>query len=101
MMTGEPRVFSRVAEGFSSYDGELREPIVLAQGSLNSIRVARGSWGLLSSHCMANRPHLGLCLETPCSSSVVTGISVLHSSFTLGVRPPLEWKQRAPLSLKL
>src|SRR5574337_1266195 len=32
-MTGEPRGFSRVAAGFSSYDGELRMPLVLAQGS--------------------------------------------------------------------
>ena len=32
-MTEEPRVFSRVAAGFSSYDGELRMPLVLAQGS--------------------------------------------------------------------
>ena len=29
----------------------------------SSIRVARESWGLLSSHCRANRPHLGLCPE--------------------------------------
>ena len=27
----------------------------------SSIRVARESWGLLSSRCRANRPHLGLC----------------------------------------
>src|SRR5574340_1135578 len=32
-MTGEPRGFSRVAAGFSSYDGEFRMPLVLAQGS--------------------------------------------------------------------
>ena len=32
-MTGEPRRFSRVAAGFSSYDGEFRMPLVLAQGS--------------------------------------------------------------------
>ena len=32
-MTGEPRGFSRVAVGFSSYDGELGMPLVLAQGS--------------------------------------------------------------------
>ena len=29
----------------------------------SSNRVARESWGLLSSHCRANRPHLGLCPE--------------------------------------
>ena len=32
-MTGEPRGFSRVVAGFSSFDGELRMPLVLAQGS--------------------------------------------------------------------
>ena len=31
-MTVEPRGFSRVAAGFSSYDGEFRMPLVLAQG---------------------------------------------------------------------
>ena len=50
-MTGEPRGFSQVAAAFSSYDGELRMPLVLAQGSAISIRVARESWDLLSSHC--------------------------------------------------
>ena len=90
--------FSQVAAGFSSYDGELREPLVLPQGCPISIRVARGSWGLLSSHCTANKPHLGFCLENLCSSPMATGISVLHSRFTLGVRPRLEWKQRIPLS---
>ena len=45
------------------------------QGCPVSIRVARGSCGLLSSQYRANRPHLGLCPETPCSSLVVTGIS--------------------------
>ena len=32
-MTGEPRGFSRVTAGFSSYDGEFRLPRVLAQAS--------------------------------------------------------------------
>ena len=32
-MTGEPRGFPRVSAGFSSYDGEFRMPLVLAQGS--------------------------------------------------------------------
>src|SRR5574340_1104650 len=32
-MTGEPRGFSRVVAGFSTYDGEFRMPLVLAQGS--------------------------------------------------------------------
>ena len=65
--------YSRVAEGFLNYDGELREPLMLPQGSQVSIRVARGSWGLLLSHCRANRPHQGLCPETVCSSPVRQG----------------------------
>ena len=32
-MTGEPRGFSRVTAGFSSYDGEFRLPLVLTQAS--------------------------------------------------------------------
>ena len=32
-MTGEPRGFSRVAAGFSSYDGDFRLPLVLGQRS--------------------------------------------------------------------
>ena len=35
-MTGEPRGFSRVTAGFSSYDGEFRLPLVLALQSLES-----------------------------------------------------------------
>ena len=97
-MTGDPRGFSRVAAIFSSYDEELREPLVLPQGNLISIRVMRGSWGLLSSHCMANRPQLGLCPETLCSSPKMTGISGVHSRFTRGVRPHLALKQRTLLS---
>ena len=60
-MTRELRGFSRVAGGFSSYDGEFRLPLVLAQEAQSSIRLARESWGLLSSHCRAKRHHLGLC----------------------------------------
>ena len=100
-MTGEPRGLSGVAARFSSNDWELRETLVLPQGSPISIRVARGSWGLLWSHCRANRPHLGLCPETPCSSPMVTGISGLHSRFNRGVRPCLDLKQRTPLSSRV
>ena len=32
-MTGEPRGFSRVAAGFSSYDEQFKMPLVLAQES--------------------------------------------------------------------
>ena len=97
-MTGEPCGVSRVAVGLLSYDRELRMPLVLTQESPISIRVVRESRGLLSSHCKANRPHLGFCPENLFSSPIATGISVLHSRFTRGFRPRLEWKQRIPLS---
>ena len=51
----------------------------------------------ISSHCRANRPHIGLCPETTCSSPVGTGISGLHTRLTWGIRPRLEGKQRTPL----
>ena len=100
-MTGEPLGFSRVAAEYSTSNRELREHVVLPQGSPISIRVARGSWGLLSSRCRAKIPHLGFCPKTPCSSPVATGISGLHSRFTQGVRPRLELKQRTPLSSRV
>ena len=100
-MTGEPHGFSQVAMGFSIYDGEHREPLLVPQESPISVRVAKANWGLLSSQFRANRPHLGLCPETPCSSPVATGISWLHSRFTQGVRPRLGLKQRAPLSSRV
>ena len=45
-MTGEPRGFPRVAAGFSSYDGELRMPLVLAQGSLIFHSSCEGELGI-------------------------------------------------------
>ena len=56
----EPRGFSRVAAGFSSYDGEFRLPLVLAQEVQSSIQLVSESWGLLSSQFRAKSPHLGL-----------------------------------------
>ena len=98
---GGTSLFFLSCGGILWYDRELREPLVLAQGSPISSRVARENWGLLSSHCRANRPHVGFCPENPCSSPTATGISVLHSRFTRGFRPCLEWKQRNSLSSRV
>ena len=49
----EPGGVSRVAAGFSSYNGDLSLPLGLALGSQSSPRVAREIWGLRSSHCRA------------------------------------------------
>ena len=63
-MTGESHGFSQVATGLSSYVREFRMPLVLAQGSPIFHSSFEGELGMLSSHCRANRPHLGLCPET-------------------------------------
>ena len=57
--------------------------------------------GMLSSHCRANRPHLGMCPQIPCSFPVATGISGLHLNFTQGVRPRSSGSKelRSPLEL--
>ena len=62
-MTGEPRGFSRVAAGFSSYDGEFRMPLVLAQGSPIFPLSCEGKLGITLELRRANSPHLGLCPE--------------------------------------
>ena len=60
-MTGESRGFSLTAvqcvRFLLSYQRELREPLVWPQGSPVSIRVARGSVALLSSHGRGIGPH--------------------------------------------
>ena len=77
-MTGESHGISRAAARpvlfLSSYDGELREPLLCPQGISVSIRIARGSTALLLSHGMGLRPQdalkgesrgiLELCQET-------------------------------------
>ena len=63
-MAGESRGFSQGAAGFSSYDGEFRLPLVLAQEVQSSIRVSRESWGLLLSHCRAKETSSRLVSRT-------------------------------------
>ena len=46
------------------YDGEVSEPLVGRQGSRVSMRVARGSASLLSSHVGESEVFLGLRQET-------------------------------------
>ena len=93
-MMGESRGFSRAAaqrEGFSSsYDGELREPLVWPQGSPVSIRVERGSLALLWIHCRGIQPQGALKGESRGLSRVAAGnpgfprlVKVTSGSFSL------------------
>ena len=45
----------------------------------SSIRVAKESWGFLSSDCRANRPHLGLCPEASVPLQGKVYVFVTHS----------------------
>ena len=63
----------------------------------SSIRVAKESWGLLSSDCRANRPHLGLCSEAnvPLQGRQGSRGCIPDAPGETGIH--LEWKQRTPL----
>ena len=73
---------------------------------------------MLSSHCRANRPHLGMCPQIPCSFPMATGISwciqgspgesgparvegnnsALLSSYDGYLLEPTEWPKRSQAS---
>ena len=103
--TGESRGFSWVAArslGFlSSYDGEIREPLVLPQGSPVCLRVARGSTGFFSSHSRGIGPQFALKGESWGLSRFVGGnfgiprvATVTSGSFSWCL-----WEVRNPFTL--
>ena len=82
----------------SSYDGDLRDPLLFPQDSPVSIRVVRGLPIFLSSRCWVLGPHLELRQKPQDSSPVLTWISRFLWSFHRGVRPHLVWRHASPLS---
>ena len=66
----------------------------------SSIRVARESWGLCSSHCRAKET-LSRLVSRIMFVSRGAGISGLLCRCTRGVSPCLEWKQRTLLSSRI
>ena len=101
-LRGESLGFSRVVAanlGFlSSYDEDLRDPLVWPQESPVSMRVARGLSGVLCSRCWGRGPHLDLRPGSQASSPVPTWILGFLWSFHKGVRPHLVWRHASPLS---
>ena len=71
-LRGESPGIFRVVTGnsgfLSSYDGDLRDPLVLPQESPVSMRVVRGLSGFLSSRCWGLCPYLELKLVLQFSS---------------------------------
>ena len=74
---GESRGLSQVAAGglgfLSRYHGELRQPLVLPQGSQVSFQVVRASAGVLWSHGRGIRPQFAWKGESQGVSRVVAG----------------------------
>ena len=63
----------------------------------SSSRVAEESWGLLSSDCRADRPHLGLCpeAEVPLQGRPGSRGGIPDAPGETGIH--LEWKHSTPL----
>ena len=76
-MTGKSRALSRVTVGdlgnLSRYHWELRQPLVLTQGSQVSIQVARASSGVIWSHSREIRPQFAWKGESQGVSRIVSG----------------------------
>ena len=100
-LRGESPGFSRVAAGFfSSYDGDLRDPLVGPQRGPVSTQITRGPSGFLCSRCPGRGSHLDLSPEPQVSSPMPTWISVflwasggksgLVSCGTMQVHSPLD-----------
>src|SRR5574340_144744 len=71
-MAGEPRGFSRVTAGFSSYDGEFRLPLVLALQSLESnpqlsFATRMEDWTCLGQH--KRHPEFPVVIRESCYTS--------------------------------
>ena len=91
----ELRRDSRVTMGISGF------LLCLPWEAQSSIRVARESWGLRSSHCRSKETSSRRLSRTKYSSPGKAGISGWRSRLPRGVRPHLEGKQRTPLSSRV
>ena len=76
-------VVARSFGSLSSCDGDLREPLLLPQGSQASLQVVWGTSGFLSIRCREIQTHLELRSETQGSSLVVKAVSGFLSTFNM------------------
>ena len=94
--------FGTGSSGFiSSCDGDLKEPLVLPQGSQTSFQVARGNLGFLLSCCKGIRSQIKLRQETRDSSRVAMGISWFLSRCDGNLRDPLRLAQGSQASFRI
>ena len=99
--TLEPRGFSRVAAGFSSYDGDFRLPLVLALGSPIFHSSCEGNLGVALESLQGQRNLIQACVQDLIFLSREDRDLGLGFQTHPGDRPPLEGKQRTPLSSRV
>ena len=96
-MTGEPRGFLELRRDSRVTTGNSGCLLCWPREVQSSIRVAKESWGLLSSDCRPNRPHLGLCPEAnvPLQGRPGSRGCIPDAPGETGIH--LEWKPGTPL----
>ena len=97
-LRGESYGFSWVVVGslgfLSSFHEDLRESLVLPQGSQASFRVVRATSGFLLSRCRGIGPCLKSQQEIRSSCRVATGITGKLWRYIKGVKPPFKLGER-------
>ena len=83
---------------FSTYDGDLRDPLLWPQERPVPIRVARGPLGIPLRRCRGLRPCVESLPEPEDTSPVLTWILGYFWSPPRGVSPCLEWGHARALS---
>ena len=99
--TLEPRGFSRVAAGFSSYEGDFRLPLLLALGSPIFHSSGQGKLGVALESLQGQRDLIQACVQDRIFLSREDSDLGLEFQTHPGVRPRLEGKQRTPLSSRV
>ena len=94
----KPPGFSRVGQGLSSYDGDLRDPLWWPQERSFPMRVARGPLGIPLPSMPGPKTFVEWVLEPEDSSPVLTCILGYFWSLPSGVSPRLEWGNARALS---
>ena len=100
-MTGDPRGFSRVAAGFSNYDGEFRLPLLLCQGSPFFHSSCEGELEVVLESLQGKRDFIQACVQDLMFLSRDDWDLGVAFQTQPGVRRRLEGKQRISLSSRV
>ena len=90
--------FLELRQVLSTYDGDLRDPLLWPQERLVPMRVARGPLGIPLPSMPGLRPCVESVPETEDSSPLLTWILGYFWSLPRGVSPQLEWGHARALS---